>query len=775
MAEDLTRREQQLREINRLGFQYTDILKSQQAAMKELNKDHGERVETQEAFNSSAKVNLSLAMQLSTASKENLKSLKKEKKLQDTISDAKRTQKNLELQISELLKEGTTESIQRARILTAQLDTSRALVKEARKLTDTYRALNDATAFFDQMADLVEDIPVIRKIFPEFKRAAEAARDAFAETDSTLKTLMAGVKSLSGAIAKGFIGGLLKGMFGVDERVTKISRNLGIARSEAATIEAQAASLSMEFEAATQNTIQFQKALGFVGNVGMDMVRTSAILQERMGLSAENAAALYDASRLSGQSLKQFSNELVGTVKIQNILTGQSIDYMDVLSSINETSELTRLSISKFPGGIAAAAFQARKLGLSFSVLEGSSSNLLDFESSIQSELEAELLIGRQLNLQKARELALKGDLAGVGKEILKQVGSEEEFLKMNIIQRQALAKSVGLTAEELAKSFNIQKRDAELAKIVEKTAKEKISLEAKIASLRADGLSEEEAMSRLKQEMGDAEFKRQLVNESFQEKLLQLGQDLTRELSKLTGFGTDFNGILEKVKGKLDASKDTIKTIAKVFGVIGGLAIFGKVFAMARTLTRLLGKLGKFAGKPFSKLFSSADDMVMAKSGKMYPKSSPQGKMITNSKNLAKAGKLAKGGAKGLLGKAGPIAAAAMGIYDAAQGYFADREASVGQRLKNAGSSALSGLTFGLLGKDADEIKAIAQERKDQNIQTTSEETTAINPTNIQNTEGKTVPELLELIYQATVQGQNIYLDGRKVGESLALSYNTQ
>ena len=64
--------------------------------------------------------------------------------------------------------------------------------------------------------------------------------------------------------------------------------------------------------------------------------------------------------------------------------------------------------------------------------------SLLDFESSIEKQLEAQVLLGRQLNLDKARELSLAGDLEGVLEEVKNQVGAEE-FSKLNVIQRKDL------------------------------------------------------------------------------------------------------------------------------------------------------------------------------------------------------------------------------------------------------------------------------------------------------------------------------------------------
>ena len=67
---------------------------------------------------------------------------------------------------------------------------------------------------------------------------------------------------------------------------------------------------------------------------------------------------------------------------------------------------------------------------------------LLDFQSSIESELKASLLIGRQLNFNRARELALTGDLAGLQQEVVRLVGSEQELNRLNVVQRKALAGS---------------------------------------------------------------------------------------------------------------------------------------------------------------------------------------------------------------------------------------------------------------------------------------------------------------------------------------------
>ena len=60
--------------------------------------------------------------------------------------------------------------------------------------------------------------------------------------------------------------------------------------------------------------------------------------------------------------------------------------------------------------------------------------------------------MGREINLDRARQLALNNDLAGALEEVVTQVGGEAEFNELNRVQRQALADSVGVSVSELSR-----------------------------------------------------------------------------------------------------------------------------------------------------------------------------------------------------------------------------------------------------------------------------------------------------------------------------------
>jgi len=163
--------------------------------------------------------------------------------------------------------------------------------------------------------------------------------------------------------------------------------------------------------------------------------------------------------------------EALELAKIQKTISGLSIDQAlatqrdiarqarragvlpaDVIKDMADNSQLIAEFTSDGGRNMARTAIEARKLGMSLGTTAKIANSLLDFESSIENELEASLMIGRQLNLNKARELALMGDMEALQKEIVRQVGSEQQLQNMNVLARRSLAQSLGIEVSELNK-----------------------------------------------------------------------------------------------------------------------------------------------------------------------------------------------------------------------------------------------------------------------------------------------------------------------------------
>ena len=89
---------------------------------------------------------------------------------------------------------------------------------------------------------------------------------------------------------------------------------------------------------------------------------------------------------------------------------------------------------------------------------------MLDFQTAIEDAMTASVMIGRDINVQKLQELSLAGDLEGVSKEQRRLLGDQSDFLSMNVLQREALSKAVGLSVDQAAKFINKEKEAITLA-----------------------------------------------------------------------------------------------------------------------------------------------------------------------------------------------------------------------------------------------------------------------------------------------------------------------
>lgn len=194
-------------------------------------------------------------------------------------------------------------------------------------------------------------------------------------------------------------------------------------------------------------------------------VQDQMYLTKQLGLQADEAAKINQIGLLSSKTADNVTNLAFEQTAEMNKQTGLRISGLEVLKSVAKVEGMLAANYKNDPKLIAAAVVQAKALGISLEQAANASNSLLDFESSISNELEAELLTGKKWNLEKARSLALDGDAAGAAAEMLKNVGSYADFLKQNVIARKAEAKAVGMTADELANSL----RSQELMKAVSK------------------------------------------------------------------------------------------------------------------------------------------------------------------------------------------------------------------------------------------------------------------------------------------------------------------
>tara|TARA_R110002012_G_scaffold33772_2_gene98512 strand:- start:4091 stop:6571 length:2481 start_codon:yes stop_codon:yes gene_type:complete len=204
---------------------------------------------------------------------------------------------------------------------------------------------------------------------------------------------------------------------------------------------------------------ELSKELGVNANIfDEDTIVEVTELTKQMGMGAHEAAQLAKFAKLSGQELSTVTGNMESSFTSFVKTNKVGINISDVMNDVGSASAAVTLSLGSQPGLIQDAAMEARKLGLSLEQVDKIAGSLLDFESSIQAEMEAEMLIGKEINLDKARQLALNNDLKGVAKELGNNQAVLKAFSSGNRIQQDATARAMGMSREEMAKMIYQQK-----------------------------------------------------------------------------------------------------------------------------------------------------------------------------------------------------------------------------------------------------------------------------------------------------------------------------
>jgi len=391
--------------------------------------------------------------------------------------------------------------------------------------------------------------------------------------------------------------------FRIDKYSTDIANNSGVtkgfAQQTTKLYEAAASNLAVvnsnldksiltvKAQAEAQNELQV--ATGQSALYTQQSLQSQIYLTKQLGLSADEAAKINQLGLINGKSTSEVTENIADQVAGFNKAKGLNLNIRDVLKDVSKVSGVIAVNYKNNPKAIAQAVSQAKALGVSLQDAAAASRSLLDFESSIENELEAELLTGKAWNLEKARALALSGDTAGALEEELKNVGSLAEFAEQNTVTKEAEAKAVGMTVDQLSDALRqqevlktstkeTQKAQEEILKNIKGSANEaKYRAELNAATNGAELLAKEGLVN--KQMEYEASMDR--VKDAFGEivsgplgamitgmtKFLSTSEGLKTTLGIAAGFMT-----LMAIKSALIAAADIAAAFA-TFNVAGGTA----------------------------------------------------------------------------------------------------------------------------------------------------------------------------------------------------------
>ena len=397
------------------------------------------------------------------------------------------------------------------------------------------------------------------------------------------------------ALAK-FLGDqLIDAIKGVDSGAGDLAKNLNMSYTEALATRkefAKQANDSGNIFVTTKGIQESQMAINNALGTSVVLAGENAIafteMRDMAGFTNEELIGINNISLATGKSMNDITGEFMAQAKMSAIQNGVLLNEKSLLKDIGKVSAATTLSFAKNPKLIGEAVATAKALGMEMSKVEGIADSLLDFESSIENELQAELLLGKNINLEKARQAALNNDLATVAKEISEQAGSAAEFTAMNRIRQDALAKSVGMNRDTLAETLFVQEQLAgatgdeaeEKEKLLNARIKE-VGLAQATAELEKDGIEG------LREQNSQAE-KFEAIMMKIKDVFVQLVTPIMEMISPIidllvpaiemisfliTPILEGFNGISEIINAIIDPTVSLQETLANMGPVTAGIA----------------------------------------------------------------------------------------------------------------------------------------------------------------------------------------------------------
>ena len=414
--------------------------------------------------------------------------------------------------------------------------------------------------------------------------AAAKARSLITE-DKAQNTFLAGAKALGPELLKSFgplflVIEAFKSFTELDKTIGDTAKQLGVSYNTAAGLSQQFNSMAnssgnifVTTKGINESFLQINAALGTNANLSEELLLTQTELTKQAFYSVEAATQISKLSLATNTPAKEIATAFLGQAKALNLVNNTAINEKSLIESIAKTSKGLLATFAAQPKKLIEAAYAAKKVGLELESIQGVQNSLLNIESSIAAEFEAEVITGKQLNLERARYYALTNNIAGLAKELTKQNITQASFSEMNILQQEAVAKAMGLSRDQLGGMLIEQ---AALSKLTGGDTEEN---RKKLALLKEQGFNTQAIA-----ELGQEELDRQMASASIQDR---------------------FNTSIEKLKEIFVTLAEPLMPVLDAFA--GILSVIGAVMKGVGWIFNGLNSLGPVLGKIATTLAAAA------------------------------------------------------------------------------------------------------------------------------------------------------------------------
>lgn len=363
---------------------------------------------------------------------------------------------------------------------------------------------------------------------------------------------------------------------GLDEQIQRVAMGVAPLGGSMEDVAKAAATFTNEFDGL---------------EMASDGVLTSMVaLNKNFGVSVEGSAKLNKMFTSMSDMSSDTAQQLINTTAEAAKLVGVSPNK--VIEDMAGASEEAYNFFNGSPQALAKAAVEAAKLGTSITQATSVARGLLDFESSINAELEASAMLGTRINFNKARALAADKDALGAQKAVVDEIAKLGDLSKISVYEMESLAKASGMPIADLQRQIDIRQNLGELQGDQLKAAMEMLDAGKQITDISEEDLAISAQRIANQREM-QSEF------DNMGNELKAMGSEF---LLALAPIGKLFVGIIKFVAPIAKGFFDIIgKSLGRVFAAVDNLlAPFKEIFGgeSSEGLVNVLTFVGELLGR---------------------------------------------------------------------------------------------------------------------------------------------------------------------------------
>ena len=363
----------------------------------------------------------------------------------------------------------------------------------------------------------------------------------------------------------------------IDDAAAEFRMQMGLTRSESEGVYKTIQELTINLtqvgvtaKIASAAAFELSKALYSSNSVSYELAENVSLMKAQLGVAEGTSAEFVKTLGMMSQTTAAAQVNM--SYYAANMSKAAGVPLGEVMQDVNTAVKNSYQFITKSGVALIKAAIEARRMGTSLESATQSGRSLLNFTQNVKDEMEASVLVGKSINLQKARELAYHRDIRGLNKEIL-NIMKETDFENLDPFQQEAVAKALGKSAGELGNMAQAERQRMDMERSTNseiqkglKSYKEQMAATESIAKENGKNLAI------------------QLRTQQNQARIAAISQTWASIMQKMSAAFLPM--VLKALEGinfvlnKIAEHPNILKGLGLVVGTIGGIMLIVKAFS---------------------------------------------------------------------------------------------------------------------------------------------------------------------------------------------------